>query len=330
MRAPPLPTELQVEVTASCNLRCQMCLVAYRPAQGRGEGAMPLSTFTRVVDALPHLEKVTLQGLGEPLLAPGLDDMIAHAAARGAAVGFNSNGMLLTPARSARLVAAGLAWLHVSLDGATAATHERIRAGADFERIAANVRGLVEARRRLASATPLVALTFVAMRRNVGELPALVRLAGEWGVDKVYVQNLSHSFSDTDPSGEYAGIRAFHEAEALWEGGAGGRAFEDADAVAAEVGVDLRLPEGVEPAGARSSGEPGCHWPFTSAYVTADGKAQPCCMVMGSDRATLGDVTVEHFPDVWRGEAYESFRDALRGDDPPAVCKGCSLYRRVF
>ena len=67
------------------------------------------------------------------------------ATARGIEVGFNSNAMLLTRARAERLVALGLDWLHVSLDGATAATHEGIRSGADFARITGNLRGLIEA-----------------------------------------------------------------------------------------------------------------------------------------------------------------------------------------
>jgi hypothetical protein len=33
---------------------------------------------------------------------------------------------------------------------------------------------------------------------------------------------------------------------------------------------------------------------------------------------------------VWRGDAYKSFRAALLTDEPPEVCRGCSLYRRVF
>jgi hypothetical protein len=39
---PALPRELQVEVTAAGNLRCPMCLVAYRGPVERGDGAMPV------------------------------------------------------------------------------------------------------------------------------------------------------------------------------------------------------------------------------------------------------------------------------------------------
>lgn len=329
---PDLPRSVQVEVTGSCNLACAMCLVSYRPRIGRKTGAMCFHTFRSLVDSLPELGRVTLQGLGEPLLAPDLDRMVAYATARGAEVGFNTNGMLLTCERARSLVASGLSWLHVSLDGATAETYESIRAGADFGRVCENVAGLVEAKRSLGSASPRLSLVFVAMRRNVEELPALVRLTHELGVDRLFVQNLSHSFSDTDPSGSYADIRRFAESEALWSGEDGDIAdarMREAQAVAAELGVDLRLPrsEAREPEEAVAR---GCDWPFASAYVTHEGQVQPCCMVMGADRAVLGRIGERPFDEIWSGEEYREFRRGLVEGHPPEVCSGCSLYRGVF
>src|SRR3712207_707633 len=99
-----------------------MCLVRYRPKLGRRQGAMCFHTSKAIVDELPGREKVTLQGLGEPLLAPDLFQMIEYASARGVRMGFNTNATLLNATRSERLIRAGLDWLHVSLDGATAAT----------------------------------------------------------------------------------------------------------------------------------------------------------------------------------------------------------------
>ncbi|MFN8557492.1 MAG: radical SAM protein [Dehalococcoidia bacterium] len=113
---PPLPRRLQVEVTAACNLRCRMCIVRYRPAFPRS-ASMTLRRFERLLDALPSVREVVLQGVGEPLLAPDLYDMIAATTARGIDVEFNSNATLLTRAAWERLIAAGLAALHLSLDG---------------------------------------------------------------------------------------------------------------------------------------------------------------------------------------------------------------------
>lgn len=332
---PPLPTELQVEVTGACNLACEMCLVRYRPKLGKAQGAMPFETFKAIIDRLPALERVTLQGLGEPLLAPDLFRMIEYAAGRGVRMGFNTNGTLLTAERAERLVRAGLDWLHVSLDGSSKTTYEGIRHGSDFERVRANVLGLVETMRALHASKPTLSLVFVAMRRNIVELPELVRLTAAWGVGRLFVQNLSHSFGDTDPAGSYKEIRDFAAREALWadeDKAEAERGFAAARRVADRLGVELRLPRLEKPPRPpREPGSPGCHWPFGAAYVTHDAKVQPCCMVMGSDRAVLGDLERQDFTAVWHGEAYERFRlGLLSDDDPPEVCRDCSLYRGVF
>jgi radical SAM protein with 4Fe4S-binding SPASM domain len=334
---PELPTELQVEVTGSCNLACPMCLVRYRPALSRRQGSMPFELFRRAADALPGLRRITLQGLGEPLLAPELFRMVDYAAGRGVAMGFNTNGTLLTGEVAERLVAGGLAWLHVSLDGATPTTYEAIRDGSSFERVRRNVAGLVAAKRALGSETPRLSVVFVAMRRNIAELPAMVQLAADWNLERLWVQNLSHSFSDTSPEGTYRQIRDFAAAEALWSGEDRQQAealFAQARRLADRLGVPLRLPRlSADHPGAprREPGSPGCDWPWRSAYVTHEGRVQPCCMVMGSERAVLGDLRESGFPEVWSSPGYQSFRAGLLTDDaPPEVCRGCSAFRGVF
>src|SRR4051795_12119448 len=144
---PELPQHLQVEVSGACNLRCRMCLVRYAPAVGRREGALAYEDFLALVDSVPGLRRLTLQGLGEPLLSPHLLDMIAHATARGIHVGFNSNGVLLSASVAEALVAAGTGHVHISLDGATAATYEDVRHGTghaprqgQFNRVVRNLR----------------------------------------------------------------------------------------------------------------------------------------------------------------------------------------------
>jgi len=338
---PPLPRRLQVEITGACNLRCRMCLVRYRPRIDKVEGAFPLERFVALLDELPDLEQVTLQGLGEPLLHPDLVAMVVAAKHRGIEVGFNTNGTLLTASRAEALVVSGVDWMHVSIDGATAATFEHIRDGARFDRVVRNLRRLLDTRRRLGSPTPRIQLNTVLMRSNVHELDELVRLAVDIGVDRLWLQALSHDFSDTGEDDlAYVEIRSFAQDEALWAGNphdpdhdpplhevlASGRLL------ATRLGLELRLPEDGPPDELTAGHDTGlpCDWPWTSAYITHDGKVQPCCMVMGDDRAVIGDIADGGFAEVWRSEAYDRFRRQLLSDRPPAVCRGCSLYRHVF
>jgi radical SAM protein with 4Fe4S-binding SPASM domain len=73
-----------------------------------------------------------------------------------------------------------------------------------------------------------------------------------------------------------------------------------------------------------------CTWPWDAAYVTSAGIVQPCCMVMGDDRVSLGDLTSTSFTHIWYGEPYREFRRRLDSSNPPDVCRGCSLYRHTF
>jgi radical SAM protein with 4Fe4S-binding SPASM domain len=318
-------------VTGACNLRCKMCLVSYRPELSKSEGALDYEDYVALLDELPGLRRLTLQGLGEPLLSPHIFDMVEQGTIRGIEVGFNTNGMLLTTARSSRLVEAGLAWLHVSLDGATATTYEAIRGRGRFAKVVGNLEALVAARRSAGSDVPRVQLNFVAMRMNFRELPALVTMAADIGVDRLWVQNLAHSFDDTDPAGSYREIRLFADQEALRAGDDALTVFEGVRALAAERGLEVRLPShgGSDPEPGRDDA-PGCTWPWDSAYVTHDGSVQPCCMVMGSDRVSMGRLGDRSFAEIWNGEDYREFRAGLLGGRPPAVCRGCSVYRGRF
>jgi len=335
---PALPlSKVYVEPTSRCNLMCRTCM---RNVWDEPLGNMTPATFARVIDGLSAFDPppaVFFGGIGEPLFHPGLVSMVRQAKAAGASVEAITNGTLLDERYARDLIAAGLDVLWVSLDGATPESYADVRLGAALPDVLANLarfQALCDSRR---SPSPRMGIVFVAMKRNVAELPDMVRLAADWGVPKLRVQNLSHSFDDTGPEAEYMEILDFTAAEALWqEGDTEGRAlaeesFAEARALAGRLGVALRLPslgEGDRPARAR--GAPGCDWPWRSSYVRHDGKVQPCCMLMGDGRAILGDARGAGFEGAWRGPAYGAFRAALLSDAPPDVCRGCSMYRGVF
>lgn len=327
--APPLPRELQVEVTGSCNLSCQMCLVAYRDRLGRS-ASMSLATFVALLDDLPQLERITLQGLGEPLLAPDLTAMIAEAVRRGISVGFNTNATRLTPEWSRRVIDAGLSWLHVSIDGATEATFSSIRVGAMLGVVVANLRSLVAARSDAGVAEPRIQLNTVLMRRNIAELEDLVRLAADIGVDRMWVQSLSHDFADVADDEGFLAIRRWTDTERLRAGDDElGHRLERARLLAGDLGLDLRLPPLDQDLGRRGD-EPGCDWPWRSAYVAYDGAVQPCCMLMGRDRGRLGSVVEQPLSQLWSDPGYQQLRADLLGPDAPSICRGCSAYKRTF
>ncbi|MGE5594989.1 MAG: radical SAM/SPASM domain-containing protein [Hyphomicrobiales bacterium] len=333
--APPLPSFAQFEPVGQCNLRCQMC-----PIQFREEGPpfgppafMDFALYQRLVDEFPRLEGVHLQGLGEPLMHPRFTEMVSYAAARGAAVTTNSNMTLMNPRKAAALIGCGLRTLHVSIDGATAATYEDIRRRGHLERVLANVRMVLGARRAAGAEFPRLHLVAVAMRRNLAELPALADLAAELECDELFVQHLAHDFGEEALPGRYRPMRDFVERETLLREDPERVAavFEDVRERAGRHGLALRLP----PLAVRTypPGTPGperCSWPWNSAYFSWDGRMMPCCMVATPDRMNFGSAAERGVTEVWTSSAYAGFRAALASDSPPAICASCALYNGTF
>jgi Radical SAM superfamily len=241
-----LPRFLQVEPVGQCSLRCQMCPIQF-PRDGPPYGPpafMDFDAFTRLLDQFPDLEELQLQGLGEPMMPPRFFDMVAYAASRRIKVGTNSNLTLLNAKRAELCVTSGLVELHASIDGAAAETYEEIRVRSHFDRITRNIEGLVEARRRLGSATPWLQMVAVVMRCDLHELADLVRLAHRLEIDAVFVQHPCHDFSESSLPVHYAPMRDFVDLQALLgeDPARIDQHFDEARAVAEELGVDLRLP----------------------------------------------------------------------------------------
>jgi radical SAM protein with 4Fe4S-binding SPASM domain len=330
-----LPSELQIEPVGQCNLRCQMCAIQFRrdgPPNGP-PAFLAYDLFTKIVDQLPGLRRLQLQGLGEPMMHPRFFDMVAYAAARGVRVSTNTNLTLINDKRAELCVTSGLAELHASIDGATAETYERIRVRARFERVEANLRRLVETRRRLDSPSPWLRLVVVVMRQNLHELPELVWLAHRWGVDGVHVQHLCHDFGESTLPAHYRPMRAFVDEQTLLHEDLERveRYFGGARRVAEELGVKLRLPR-ARPR-PHTPGMPGpkrCDWPWRAMYMSYDGRAMPCCMVSTPDRINFGSVVDRPLGEVWRSPDYEAFREQLGSDDPPELCRSCAVYHGIF
>jgi MoaA/NifB/PqqE/SkfB family radical SAM enzyme len=331
---PPLPRFAQIEPIGRCNLACRMCTVNER---GDAVAELGLDRFTSLLDQLPGLQELHLQGLGEPMLHPGFFDMVRLAVGRGIRVSANTNLTLLTERRARACVTSGLHTLSVSLDGATATTYEAARRKASFGKVLRNLDRLVA--ERDAARSPLqVRGVVVLMRGNLHELPPLVRLLHDHGVHALLVQRLSSDLHQPDLPARYIPIRRYVDEAELHEDDRPRMAavFDAARALARSLSFTLHLPKlpgataASRPDGDRGRGR--CTWPLDQLYLTAAGELLPCCMVATADRASFGNVfdPGEDLASRWHGPAAQSFRAALAGDDPPAVCRSCALYRGEF
>jgi MoaA/NifB/PqqE/SkfB family radical SAM enzyme len=320
-----LPSFLQIEPVGQCNLHCRMCPVMFRedgPLHGR-PAFMPFEDFVAAIGQFPHLKELHLQGMGEPMMHPQFFDMVAFAASRSVIVSTNSNMTLISEARAERCITSGLSALHISFDGATPATYEDIRLGSKFERVAENVQKVCRAKARLGSESPSLQLIVVIMRRNLTELPELVRLAHRWSIPSIFVQHLSQEFGESTMLPGYEPVKAFIQQETLLREDPQqvDHYFEVARSVAVELAIELRLPRLRPRRSPRAVGRHACDWPWNGVYLTYQGYAIPCCMIATPDRLHMGNMIEHGVEQVWNGDRYQSFRERLDSDDPPEICR---------
>jgi MoaA/NifB/PqqE/SkfB family radical SAM enzyme len=275
------------------------------------------------VDQFPVLDRVVLHGIGEPLLNRELIPMIQYLKAKRATVLFNSDAITLTPPRARELIESGLDEYRVSMDAATRGTYLTIRGVDRFDRVVANVKSLVDLQTTLDRGTPRVSLWFTAMRANLAELPAFVRLAAEAGVKEAYVQRLVFYGQGLAVEGQslHGALREEEE-----------RLLGEADAAARATGVALKASGATSPRESLKGSEAarpwaGCQRPWSLAYVTANGNVLPCCFApwVAKDYggAVLGNALEEKFHRIWNGERYQRFRTDFESDVPPDPCRGC-------
>jgi MoaA/NifB/PqqE/SkfB family radical SAM enzyme len=321
----PAPVEAYFEIANRCNSKCATCPLTFSPQESARQ--LSLEEFKALVAQLPDLRRAVLQGVGEPLLNRDLALMISHLHERGVHTVFNTNAALLTRRRQIELVHSGLDELRVSLDSSTPETYLKIRGIPAFERVVANVGEMVATRRALGSRTPRISVWVTALHENLGELPGIIDLAAQLGVDEVYLQRLvfwgeglatrSQSVFVNDGRAQLSEIIAEAERRAAVHG----LSFRGADALSPRASLLERAP----------AAEPwrACSRPLRLAYITAQGTALPCCIAPFTDAPfdsiRLGNYLEDGVDTVWHGAAYQRFREQLYSSNPPASCRNCGL-----
>jgi MoaA/NifB/PqqE/SkfB family radical SAM enzyme len=182
--------KVYIEPTNACNLECRTCI---RNIWDEPIGRMNSKTFDRIIEGLESFSPkptVFFGGFGEPLFHPGIVDMVARVKALDATVELITNGTLLTQEMSNRLIESGLDMLWVSLDGATPESYADVRLGAALPDVLSNLKRFRDLRMEAQLLKPEIGIVFVAMKRNIHDLPSLLQIGSRLDVARFLVTNV--------------------------------------------------------------------------------------------------------------------------------------------
>jgi radical SAM protein with 4Fe4S-binding SPASM domain len=177
---------VKLDMVGRCQLRCVMCHFAH-PQFEESPFTMGRELLEKVAaETFPLAHDVVLSSSAEPLLAPDLPRALElcreHQVPN---FHFSTNGINLTPGIIHKVIDVGMPVITISVDGGTKHTFESIRTPMKWEKLLSRFDRLREIKRERGSRTPMVSVTSVLMRRTIREMPTLVRLMAEKGVEQM-------------------------------------------------------------------------------------------------------------------------------------------------
>jgi radical SAM protein with 4Fe4S-binding SPASM domain len=162
------------DFTHKCNLNCKHC---YSNSGATLDQELTTKEALEVVDQLADAGVTALAfSGGEPLTRKDFFEVARYAADRGLYISLATNGTLLTKENVQKLKQAKINYVEISIDGATAQTHDAFRGvpGA-FEKALAGLKTCVKADLCACIAT-------TATKSNIAEMPQILDLAEKVGV----------------------------------------------------------------------------------------------------------------------------------------------------
>jgi MoaA/NifB/PqqE/SkfB family radical SAM enzyme len=321
----------------TCNMHCIMCeehsphspLQKARRAEGQPRRLMPIDLIRGVVaDAATNgLREIIPSTMGEPLLYEHFEDILELCSEHDVQLNLTTNGTFprLGAQAWAERVVPVTSDVKISWNGATKETQESIMLGSNWEKVLANVRTFISVRDAHAAAGGnrcRVTFQLTFLEANVAELPDIMRLAIELGVDRVKGHHLWAHF---DAIKEQS-MRRSPEAIRRWN---------RAVLAAREEAAERTLPNGKHillenifllDEDATEDLAPGGPCPFLGqeAWVSAEGRFDPCC-APDAQRRTLGEFGSLHdrsLMEIWHGDAYGRLAATYRNR---SLCLGCNM-----
>jgi len=282
-----------IEPSNICNLRCPLCPVS---GAKREKGFLSLENFKKIIDDIPKIKSINFGWAGEPLLNKEVFKMVKYADLKGVRTIISTNTVLLNQYID-EVLNSGLTNLIVCLDGASKETHEKYRVGSDFESIKSNIKKLCEEKKRRKLKRPGVTLQSLVTKDNEKEMPAMIELAENLGVDELEFKTLS--------LGSSVGL-----AERIKRA----KEFLPSDKLSRYDFKGEKLTIKSKPK--------LCSW-LRQSVILWNGDVVPCCYDVEGD-LTVGNIFKDGgFKKVWRSEKYKRYRRKIIRREF-TLCKNCS------
>lgn len=311
-----VPVFAVIEPTSICNLSCSMCIRAevVKTIPGYIATLTP-ERIAEIAAALPGLQEVKFQGLGESFLAPNAAALLrclkTHRPALRVVMITNALWPRHTPVAEILEYADHV---YVSIDGYDKRSFEAARSPGRFHTVLENVKRILLEKPNHTK----VSLNCCFTQESYAYLYQTIILARALSIDNVRF-NLVQNWLPDDPDrdvlqNKYLRVRA--------------QMLDQVDTSKLADSLDymhqIAQVLGVE---AVVVGNPDfkpelCEWSERMTYITSSGEVLPCAMRC-HPKESFGNMFERPFEEIWNSPAMNSFRQDRRSGNLPSICRNC-------
>lgn len=300
-KTPPFPYAISLDSAWKCNQKCVMCLQRGLTNQNRFLNA---STFSELIERIPHLRIVNFIGLGEPLLNPEVFDILHIARDKNIEAVLTTNASLLTD-ENIEKIPPNLRNIAISIDSPSPEEFRRIRGG-NLDTVLANLR-----RMKKKKSSINIQIQAILMKDTLDSLAGLPELASQVGARRISLLHLLALSPDHDV------MHALHDQQKLQQ------ALKELRKRARQRGIKIVMRP-------HSPSLRVCSEPWVNPFVSIEGDVYACCFMyrLPRDSSTeyflgdsvnidltryrLGNVFEEPFEKIWHGERLQRIRQVIR------------------
>lgn len=310
----PAPVNVEIDLSNRCSLGCSWCHFAYTHTKGPLAGKMEkpeghidggdLMDKLLAATILEQLHKagvksVTWTGGGEPTLHPDFERITGMADMFHLEQGIYTHGGHITQDLAMR-IKEDFTWAFISLDECTAETYKASKGVNRFDAACDGIRRLM-----VANGKATIGAGFLLHRNNFHQVPRMVELGHELGVD--YVQFRPAIQFDPKEPGQVAESTAW----VPW-------AIGHLNAYQGDKFVIADLDRFKMYAGWKGHSYPTCYWSALQTVITPNGKIWRCANKREHPDALLGDLSQEDFATIWARSSGPCSVDGMCR----AMCRG--------
>lgn len=305
------PIYIEISPAGICNHRCIFCSEDFMGYQKRYLDTGMLKERVQEMGRL-GVKSIMYAGEGEPFLHKDLADLIVHTQKSGVDIAITTNGVLMKPAVSDKILAL-TEWIKVSCNAGTPETYSQIhqtKAG-DFDRVMANLEYAVNARNSRGHRCTL-GMQILLLPENDTEVELLAKSAKDIGLDYFVVKPYTHHAKNIHKYDiEYSRYRRL------------------ADRLEKLNTEDFNITLRARAMQKWDSKERTYHrcraLPFWS-YIDAGGNVWGCSAHLQDDRFIYGNIYSQSFKDIWEGEKR---LQSVRWVEAELDIKSCKLNCRM-